>query len=104
MRLVDQVMIQIYLINVLIQAQINVNNFHFQFILIRFFDLDCTYPGSRFKDEVTEYYYGGDENRHTPVSKPSFQNHLETLDDRYGPPRPKGNIINNPILFFPCLQ
>jgi hypothetical protein len=48
----------------------------------------CTYPGSRFKDEVTEYYYSSDDNRHTPVPKPSFQNHLETLDNRYGPPRP----------------
>ncbi len=59
--------------------------------------IDCTYPGSRFKDEVTEYYYGNDDNRHTPVSKPSFDNHLETLDERYGRTyntRNKGKINN----------
>ncbi|CAF3510814.1 unnamed protein product [Rotaria sordida] len=48
----------------------------------------CSYPGSRFKDEVTEYYYGRDDNRqqyqHTPVSKSSFQNHLQTLNGNYG--------------------
>ncbi|CAF3921421.1 unnamed protein product [Rotaria sp. Silwood2] len=43
---------------------------------------------SRFKDEVTDYYYGRDDNRQrqqdTPASKPLFQNHLQTLNDNYG--------------------
>jgi hypothetical protein len=58
------------------------------FLIKDLFFIDCTYPGSRFKDEVTDYYYGGENNRqeqyYTPASKPSFQNHLHTLDDRYG--------------------
>ncbi|CAF1034409.1 unnamed protein product [Rotaria sp. Silwood1] len=48
---------------------------------------NCSYPGSRFKDEVTEYYYGRDDNRqqhqHTPTSRPSFQNHLHSLNENY---------------------
>jgi len=65
----------------------------FLFLFFHLFVLiDCTYPGSRFKDEVTEYYYGSDDNRHTPVSKPSFHHHLETLDDRYGRTHNKGKI------------
>jgi hypothetical protein len=66
--------------------------------ILFFLCLDCTYPGSRFKDEVTEYYYASDDSRHTPVPKSSFQNHLETLENRHGPPRPKGNI--NLIAYF----
>ena len=56
--------------------------------LIFYFLTDCSYPGSRFKDEVTEYYYGGENNRqqqqYTPAVKSPFQNHVHTLDDRYG--------------------
>ncbi|CAF2120506.1 unnamed protein product [Rotaria magnacalcarata] len=48
----------------------------------------CSYPGSRFKDEVTEYYYGRDDNRqqnqHTPVSKSAFQNHLQRPNENFG--------------------
>lgn len=93
MQRVDQVMTCKPLKNVLKQVLINVTPFishsHGLISLI----LDCTYPAGRFKDEVTEYYYGGDDNRHTPVSKPSFQNHLNKLDDRYDQPRPRGNLI-----------
>jgi len=70
--------------------------------------IDCTYPGSRFKDEVTEYYYGNDDHRHTPVSKPSFDKHLQTLDERYGQTyntRNKGkmNIFYIRLNIFLCI-
>lgn len=90
MQLVEQVMIQIYSINVLILAQINVNHidFYFNLLFVFVYSIDCSYPGSRFKDEVTEYYYGRDDTRNQypygSPSKPSFQTHLKTLDERYG--------------------
>ncbi len=54
--------------------------------------IDCTYPGSRFKDEVTEYYYGSDDSRHTPVPKPSFLNDEQRYGRTYNTQQNKGKM------------
>ncbi|CAF3722468.1 unnamed protein product [Adineta steineri] len=55
----------------------------------------CSYPASRFKDEVTDYYYGGNENKqqyqYTPTTKPSLQNQAGSQDERYGRNYPTRN-------------
>ncbi|CAF1174723.1 unnamed protein product [Adineta ricciae] len=49
----------------------------------------CSYPGSRFKDEVTDYYYGGLDDKqqqhhpYAPTPKPSYQNYAQLPDERY---------------------
>jgi hypothetical protein len=100
MLLVNQVMIRIHMINVLIQAQMNVNNSNFFLYWLNIlYSIDCSYPGSRFKDEVTDYYYGDNDNRKQPqfipTPKSSFQNHAQTLNEHYDRnhnTRHKGNI------------
>ncbi|UJR23278.1 hypothetical protein I4U23_026295 [Adineta vaga] len=51
----------------------------------------CTYPGSRFKDEVTDYYYGGidykqqqQNHSYAATPNPSYPNHAQSSDQHYG--------------------
>jgi hypothetical protein len=52
------------------------------------FSIDRSYDDNRYKDEVTEHchHHNDDNHQHdyTPASRSSFQNHLNTLDERFG--------------------
>ncbi|CAF0903930.1 unnamed protein product [Didymodactylos carnosus] len=43
-----------------------------------------SHQNGRFKDEVTEYYYSSNDGRKNVEQKPSFQNHLNTLNEGFG--------------------
>ena len=60
--------------------------FHLSLICL---SLDSSYPGSRFKDEVTDYYYAGEQSRaqkhSVPGARSSLHHHSQAYDDQPSP-------------------
>ena len=65
--------------------------FHLRIVLriLSLSRLDSSYPGGRFKDEVTEYYYGGDDPHRQQkqyAPRAPFQNQTYAGSERVGGP------------------